>query len=65
MITAEHLEENLDKLLAKNRQKEELFKFLARNEDKVEQIKKGALAEELGITRPTLNAWLKEWSDNR
>lgn len=65
MVTAEQLEKNLDRLLVKNSQKEELFKFLSRNENKLEQIKKGALADELGITRPTLNAWLKEFKDNK
>ena len=65
MVTVEHLERNLDKLLNTNSQKEELFKFLDKNKDKLELIKKGALAKELGISRPTLNAWLKDYHNQK
>lgn len=65
MVTVEHLERNLDKLLNTNSQKEELFKFLDKNKDKLELIKKGALAKELGISRPTLNAWLNEYHNQK
>lgn len=65
MVTAEKLEQKLDKLLKKDPRKEELFKFLSKHEDKLNLFKKGELAEELGISRPTLRAWMKDYEENK
>lgn len=62
MVTVEHLEKNLDKLTLKNAQKDELYKFLDRNEVPLESLNKTALAKELKVSRPTVLAWLREYT---
>lgn len=65
MVTVEHLEKNLDKITLKNAQKDELFKFLDRNEVPLETLNKSALAKELNVSRPTLLAWLRDYTMNK